>query len=42
MRATLSPLSRGEGSDFLLPACGEKVPKGRMRGEAALEIKRET
>jgi hypothetical protein len=38
--ATLSPLTRGEGQlitggEFvaLLPACGEKVPEGRMRGE---------
>ena len=33
--ATLSPLTRGEGNKFevpLLPACGEKVPEGRMRG----------
>src|SRR5438045_7731340 len=36
--ATLSPLTRGEGQltrewrfVALLPACGEKVPEGRMR-----------
>ncbi len=36
--ATLSPLTRGEGSritlgsEILLPACGEKVREARMRG----------
>src|SRR5437016_5657333 len=41
--ATLSPLSRGEGQHThiigfvaLFPACGEKVPKGRMRGTIPL------
>jgi hypothetical protein len=42
--ATLSPLTRGEGqlmraSRFvaLLPACGEKVPEGRMRGAKPID-----
>ena len=36
--ATLSPLCGARGTRFsvLLPACGEKVPEGRMRGGADL------
>ena len=39
-RLTLFPLTRGRGATLqdvsLLPACGEKVPEGRMRGVSPL------
>src|SRR5437867_4062999 len=40
LRATLSPLrgARGLASETLLPACGEKVPEGRMRGAILLTL----